>query len=49
MEPLYYYGGEGGDKLESATRNELLKNPVKSQYNRSEIRVYKVDENGGLD
>jgi hypothetical protein len=29
-------------------KNELLKNPVKVEYNRSEIWVYKVDENGGF-
>jgi len=35
-------------KLDSDTRNELLKNPVKVPYNRSEIWVYEVDKNGGL-
>jgi hypothetical protein len=42
---VYFFSKE----LDSATRNELLKNSVKAPYNRSEIRVYKVDENGGLD
>lgn len=42
---VYFFSKE----LDSATRDYLLKNPVKASYNRSEIWVYKINENGGLD
>jgi len=41
---VYYFTKE----ISSGVISELLKNPTRASFVRTQIRVYRVDENGGL-